>query len=130
MASARFRWYWSEDVHRVWEILRRRGLVYFLFVRGVLRWGGFMFVFSVLMTLIGVFHRDLFPSALLRTASTCVMGGLAWGATTWCCNEWLYRRHDSSVPRSRADSDPPARGSGSNASLAARAVPGGVGDGQ
>ena len=96
MTAARFPWYWREDVHSVWEILRRRGPIYFLLVRGVLRWGGFMFIFTVLMTLLGIFHRDLFLSALLRTAFICVMGGLAWGAVTWCCNEWLYRRHDSS----------------------------------
>ena len=98
MATARFPWYWREDVHSVWEILRRRGLIYFLVVRGVLRWGGFMFVFTVLMTLLGIFHRDLFPSTLLRTAFICVMGGLAWGTVTWCSNEWLYRRHGSSAP--------------------------------
>ena len=98
MAAATFPWYWREDVHRVWEILRCRGLIYFLFVRGVLRWGGFMFIFTVLMTLLGIVHRDLSLSALLTTVVICVLGGLAWGAVTWCCNEWLYRRHGSSAP--------------------------------
>jgi len=50
------------------------------------------------MTLLGIFQRDLFPSALLRMAFICVLGGVAWGAVTWCFNEWLYRRHDSSAP--------------------------------
>src|SRR5215471_4613952 len=98
MPGARFPWYWREDVHQVWEILRRRGFIYFLLVRGVLRWGGFMFIFTVLMTVLGIFHRDLFLSALLRTASICVLGGVAWGAVTWCSNEWLYRKHGSSAP--------------------------------
>ena len=98
MPPATFPWYWREDVHHVWEILRRRGLTYFLVVRGALRWGGFMFIFTVLMTLLGIFQRDLFPSALLRMAFICVLGGVAWGAVTWCFNEWLYRRHDSSAP--------------------------------
>jgi hypothetical protein len=98
MPPATFPWYWREDVHHVWQILRRRGFIYFLLVRGVVRWGGFMFLFTVLMTLLGVFHRDLFASALLRTASLCVGGGLAWGTLTWCFNEWLYRRHDAGEP--------------------------------
>jgi hypothetical protein len=98
MTTATFPWYWREDVHRVWQILRHRGFVYFLLVRGVVRWGGFMFAFTVLMTLLGIFHNELFPSALLRTASICVMGGLAWGAATWCANEWLFRRHASDAP--------------------------------
>jgi hypothetical protein len=57
-----------------------------------------MFIFTVLMTLLGIFHRDLFLSALLRTASICVLAGLAWGAFTWCSNEWLYRRHGPGAP--------------------------------
>src|SRR3954468_21268873 len=93
MAAAKFPWYWREDVHSVWEILRRRGPIYFLFVRGVVRWGGFMFMLTVLMTLLGIFQRDLSPGTLLLTAVICIVGGLAWGAATWCCNEWLYRRY-------------------------------------
>ena len=98
MAAARFPWYWPEDVHRAWQSLRHRGPIYFLFVRGVLGWGGFMFIFTMLMTLLGIFQRDLFPSALLKTGSICVLGGLLWGAVTWCFNEWLYRKHGSSAP--------------------------------
>ena len=37
---------------------------------------GFMFMFTMLMTLLGVFQRDLFPIALLRMAFICVVGGV------------------------------------------------------
>jgi len=88
MAAARFPWYWPEDAHRGWQSLRRRGPVYVVLVRGVLAWGGFMFICSLLMTLLGIVHREFFLGELLKTASICVLGGLLWGVSTWCFSEW------------------------------------------
>src|SRR6516225_45271 len=98
MAAARFPWYWREDVHRVWEILRLRGLTYFLVVRGALRWGW-----------IHVHVHDAHDSAWsfsTRSLPDCAApDGFHLcgrrrhsGAVTWCFNEWLYRRHESSAP--------------------------------
>jgi hypothetical protein len=87
-----FPWYWRERTHDWWQRLRRKGAVHFVIVRGVLAWGGIMFlVFFALWDVIGLRPRTL--ASMEKVAVLCAALGLLWGVSVWCTNEFLFRRH-------------------------------------
>lgn len=79
-----------------WPAIRARGLTHFLLVKGMLLWGGAMFVamgaFSAWR--LGLDHPRL-PLMLAVTALLCALGGLVWAGTTWWFNERISRSLDS-----------------------------------
>jgi len=80
---------------RRWPAIRARGAARFILLRGLLFWGGCMFVamsaFSAVK--LGLHHPRL--SAMIAIAALlCAVGGLVWGALTWTVNERLFRTLD------------------------------------
>ena len=99
--ATNFPWYWSERMHQKWQRLRAHGFAHFVLVRGVLGWGGSMFlVFAVLSVVFAAsFDAKLsLPDVLLRVGLPCLVGGFGWGIVTWYGNEWLYRKHSDGAP--------------------------------
>lgn len=77
---------------RRWPAIRAKGMVHFVLMRGLLFWGGLMFVFSVAMTWVkfGPEHPR-FALLLGVSAGLCSVGGLVWGVLTWAINERIFR---------------------------------------
>ena len=86
---------WSPERLAAWEKTRVRGMKYFVWSHGVLRWGGFMFFFSLV-----VFQYSHFGSVLstegnwllrvLLAALTWVYVGRLYGRSLWLRNEREY----------------------------------------
>jgi len=75
-----------------WPAIRARGLWHFVLLRGVLFWGGLMFVAMLVMMAMkfGITHPR-FPLLVGVDAGLCLVGGLVWGLSTWFLNERLHR---------------------------------------
>ena len=75
-----------------WPAIRARGATRFILMRGVLLWGGLVFVAMAAFTAakLGI-HHPRFPLMLAIAALLSAVGGLAWGALTWSINERLFR---------------------------------------
>ena len=75
-----------------WPSIRARGLTHFLLVKGLLLWGGIMFVVMGALSAgrLGLDHPRL-PLMLAITALLSAVGGLLWAATTWWINERIFR---------------------------------------
>ena len=75
-----------------WPAIHARGAARFILLRGVLLWGGVMFIvmsaFSAFK--LGVHHPRL-PLMIAVAALLCAVGGLVWGVLTWTINERLFR---------------------------------------
>ena len=82
---------------RHWPAIRGKGRTRFIVVRGVLAWGGMMFVASLVAVWL---MRDSLAKSLPELAAVsavlCVASGLAWGAATWHLNEKIFRQLPSS----------------------------------
>ncbi|MBM4201135.1 MAG: hypothetical protein FJ189_07600 [Gammaproteobacteria bacterium] len=85
---------------RDWERLRSRGRSRFIWSYGVLRWGGFMFCFSLTLFQYRQFGNpwSLDGNALLRL----ILGGAVWayvgylyGRSVWSRNEREYAARSS-----------------------------------
>ncbi|MEO5963406.1 MAG: hypothetical protein ABIO75_05400 [Thermomonas sp.] len=75
-----------------WPAIRAKGMARFVLVRGLLVWGGLMFVLSVAMTWVrfGPQHPR-FGLLLGVAAGLCAVGGLVWGLLTWTISERIFR---------------------------------------
>ena len=64
----------------------------FVLMRGLLFWGGLMFVFSIALTWMkfGPQHPR-FGLLLGVAAGLCAVGGVLWGMLTWTINERIFR---------------------------------------
>jgi hypothetical protein len=95
-------WYWSERMHQKWHRMRARGIAHFVLVRGVLAWGGSMFVFFVLFW--AVFAAPFFgahiywPNFILEVGVVFLAAGVLWGISTWRTCERLYRKYAADAP--------------------------------
>jgi hypothetical protein len=86
---------WSPERLTEWEKIRARGMRHFVWTHGVLRWGGFMFFFSL-----GVFQYSHFGSVLstegnwlfrlFLAAATWIFVGFLYGRSMWRRNEREY----------------------------------------
>ncbi|KFN48945.1 hypothetical protein [Arenimonas composti] len=81
-----------------WARIRAGGRSRFILLRGLLAWGGTMFVlmglgFSGLM--LGAVAYT--PKWLALNAALWTSGGLMFGALTWYQNEKLYHRHKAAT---------------------------------
>src|ERR1035437_5315054 len=77
-----------EKQRQSWEKTRKLGKLSFIIYRGVLGWGGFMFLW---MTIFEVFviHRSLSWLFMLVSALIWPLAGYGWGLWEW---RWLERR--------------------------------------
>jgi hypothetical protein len=69
-----------------WEKKRGRSKRFFILYRGVLRWGGFMFILTTLTNHF-IRHQKLgwFPEVNLLIG--CMVSGYIWGLWIWILNE-------------------------------------------
>lgn len=77
---------------RHWPAIRARGFRHFLLFRGVLMWGGLMFLaMAIAMAFKFPPTHPSYPLIVAIAALLCAAGGLFWGAVTWLLNERIYR---------------------------------------
>ncbi|MGD0832638.1 MAG: hypothetical protein ABR907_17025 [Terracidiphilus sp.] len=91
----RIRFAVREWQRRTWERKRRRGKLFFLLFRGVLRWGGAMFVLNMLSN-VYLLHKKLEWISTLSLLAGCLFFGFLWGVSLWFLNE---RRFGYIAPR-------------------------------
>jgi hypothetical protein len=71
---------------QAWEKTRQKGKSAYLFRRGMLRWGGSMFLFSTFMDILARRHRLDWP--LLATGLVVwPLAGYAWAQAMWMMHE-------------------------------------------
>ncbi len=92
--------YGSSKINRLaknWPAVRAKGMTHFMLTRGLLMWGGLMFVFFtvVIWVKFGPQHPQ-FVLLLGVAAGLCAVGGLFWGVLTWTISERIYRSLPSS----------------------------------
>ena len=73
-----------------WEKLRRRGKQSFIFYRGVLRWGGIMFVLSMFTNVFGR-HMKVEWRLVASFLIACPLAGYVWARCIWHVNEIRFR---------------------------------------
>ena len=75
-----------------WPAIRTRGFGRFLLVRGVMGYGGVMFLLITAMVTfqLGTDHPRL-PLLIGFAAVLCAMGAAFWAAMTWWLNERFFR---------------------------------------
>jgi hypothetical protein len=77
-----------------WAVTRQRGCLHFVLVRGVLGWGGAMFVGLGLMPVLA--HRqEASWSYYVSQALIWSIGGGFFGLATWSWCEWLFKRQSA-----------------------------------
>lgn len=96
---------WSPQRLKAWEEIRARGRKQYIWSHGVLRWGGFMFCFSL-----GVYHYRQFGTVfsaegylwfrLLTAALVWTYVGYLYGRASWHQNEREYLAQTSPVTTS------------------------------
>ena len=72
-----------------WEVMRAKGITRFILVRGVLGWGGIMFILGLL------FRRQSSPLTvhwILTFAYTTAIAGVAFGWLVWVVLERKYKK--------------------------------------
>ena len=79
-------------VRERWPAIRAGGFPRFLLLRGLLYWGGLMFVVMGALSAyrLGLHHPRL-PLMLGIAAGLCACGGLVWASLTWWINERIFR---------------------------------------
>jgi hypothetical protein len=71
---------------KAWEKKRRHGKRFFLYYRGVLRWGGFMFVLTM-STNVVVRHMNVDWRLVVSSLIACSFAGYVWARCIWHVNE-------------------------------------------
>jgi hypothetical protein len=69
-----------------WEKRRKHGKWSFLAYRGVLRWGGIMFVLTMFTNVVGL-HKKLNWVTSVTLLIACLLVGYVWGLCIWHLNE-------------------------------------------
>jgi hypothetical protein len=78
---------------RTWEATRARGKWNFILGKGVLTWGGSMFVvMGVILPALSHSPTAFTPRGLLINALLWPIGGFLWGAIVWWLLERKYRK--------------------------------------
>jgi hypothetical protein len=75
---------------KAWEKKRRQGKRSFVLYRGVLRWGGFIFVLTTL-TNVMVRHMKLDWVSEISLLIACPFVGYFWARCVWYLNELHFR---------------------------------------
>ena len=76
--------------HKKWEQLRRRGKRSFIVRRGVLRWGGIMFVLTLFTNVFGR-HMKMNWLLVVSLLIACPFVGYVWARCVWYVNEMHFR---------------------------------------
>jgi hypothetical protein len=77
-----------------WAITRQKGRWHFVLARGVLGWGGAMFVGMGLMPVL-THRREPSWSYLVSQALVWSLAGAFFGFATWSWSEWLFKRQST-----------------------------------
>jgi hypothetical protein len=77
-----------------WAVTRQKGRWHFVLVRGVLGWGGAMFVGMGLMPVLMHRHEPSW-SYFVSQAFVWAMGGAFFGSASWSWSEWLFKRQSA-----------------------------------
>jgi len=79
-------------VRERWPAIRARGFAHFLLVKGLLIWGGAMFITMVVMVTLRLgTDNPRLPMLIGLAAMLCAIGGLFWASITWWLNERIFR---------------------------------------
>jgi hypothetical protein len=78
-----------EKQRRAWEEKRKQGKRSYILRRGVMRWGGFMFVLTACSDVV-VRHEKLDWILLLSLMIGCLLFGYIWGLCIWVLNEGRF----------------------------------------
>ena len=103
----RFNWFWPEKAHRNWAKLRAKGRSHFVYVNGVLGWGGSMFAIMALGPVLSgtaVPSATYFAGAFLRWA----IAGYIFGVWVWRMSEKRFQQIEGT--QLGAEADGPASG--------------------
>jgi len=91
---------WNERNQEKWLTTRIRGKSHFVWVRGVLAYGGIMFVFFTIFQHImaskyeGVNVADASISIILINAVIWTVGGYMWGTGAWNLSERKFKEYN------------------------------------
>jgi hypothetical protein len=84
--------------HRAWEKKRRQGKRRFVYYWGVLRWGGAMFVLTMITNVV-VRHMKMDWRLVASLLIACPFAGYIWARCIWHVNENRFhgttKKHDS-----------------------------------
>jgi len=81
-----FSWKWNE---KRWEAVRKRGEIRWVLFRGVLGYGGTLFLFNLLFDI--AYHKQLWPSTAFG-AVFWIIAGAFFGDWTWNSSERRFLR--------------------------------------
>jgi hypothetical protein len=90
-------WTWSEKNQQRWSATRAKGKWHFVLVKGVLMWGGLMFLFMAVSPVVfGFPHRVsiLPPDYWIWQPLLWAAGGFGWGLWVWSSTEKKYIAHE------------------------------------
>jgi hypothetical protein len=75
--------------HLKWEKKRKYGRRSFILYRGVLKWGGIMFVLTTITNVLAR-HKHLSWILVVSTLIACPLAGYVWARCVWYVNERRY----------------------------------------
>jgi len=85
----------TEKQFELWKRRRTHGALFFVFVWGVIYWGGLMFLIMTSLFALAYVFRGVPPNySFLLTLGVCLWlpGGLLWGIWTWILGERSFAR--------------------------------------
>lgn len=71
-----------------WENTRSRGLFRFIWIQGVLGWGGFMGVYFLILD---YFNHEISVKKIFSSVLFFLIAGAFWGVSYWYWMEWRYK---------------------------------------
>jgi hypothetical protein len=102
----------KEQQRQAWQRIRQSGKAAFVLKRGLLRWGGMMFLIFAAFDVVGFYltdHQqyvlDYMPVLLVVNAIIWSLCGLAWGFWAWNKCERLYPGSATSPSAKRDTAD-------------------------
>jgi hypothetical protein len=98
MSAGDFPWWYPRRSHEAWSKVRDKGIWRFVFIKGLLGYGGLMFVFTALLSpYIRHSTEMLSPDRLAMNAAIWAVAGLAWGAITWHVCERAFLKYATHI---------------------------------
>jgi hypothetical protein len=86
-----------EKRRQAWENTRQRGRKSFILRRGVLGWGGFMFIFMTCMSIF-IDHRKIDWHYVIISLIIWPLAGYGYGLSMWCWAEERFHGSDTKPP--------------------------------
>jgi hypothetical protein len=80
--------------HEGWSKTRKRGAAFYVFIWGVLYYGGLMFTARLCWEHFAD-HKDLETGFVLRQAIAWIVIGLFWGMLTWALTENQFEKFEA-----------------------------------